>query len=81
MARLETALERVRAGGRLAQVTASAHDHKPPLQHGPVERVAGHHGLAVNADGFPAGRALPENVDRIGLGLDLNRSGIPRIGY
>ena len=50
-------------------MTASVHDHKPPLQHGPVERVAGHHGLAVNADSFPAGRALPENVDRIGLGF------------
>ena len=41
-----------------------------PLQHGPVERFAGHHGLAVNADGLPAGRALPEEVDRIGLRLD-----------
>ena len=33
-------------------------------------RFAGHHGLAVNADGLPAGRALPEDVDRPSLRPD-----------
>jgi hypothetical protein len=51
-------------------VTALVHDRKPALQYGPVEGFAGRCGLAMDADGVPAGRALPEHVHRVGLGFD-----------
>jgi hypothetical protein len=51
-------------------VMALIHDLKPVLQDGPIEGLAGRNCLAVDADGVPTGRALPEYLHRVGLGFD-----------